>query len=168
MHQYRTHNCSELRKSNEGETVRLSGWVHRIYDLGGVLFIILRDTHGITQCVVEEGSPLLAELEKVRVESVLTIDGKVAARTDDTINAKMPTGEIEIRIESYELQSGADVIPFQVYEDDGAGVDIRLKYRYLDLRREGMQNKIRLRNNVIASMREQMWAQGFQEFQTPI
>jgi aspartyl-tRNA synthetase len=168
MHAYRTHNCSELRKANEGETVRLSGWVHRIYDLGGVLFIILRDTFGITQCVVEEGSPLLAELEKVRVESVLTIDGKVAARTDDTINAKMPTGEIEIRIESYELQGAADVIPFQVYEDDGAGEDIRLKYRYLDLRREGMQNKIRLRNDVIASFRHQMWEQGFQEFQTPI
>ena len=168
MHQYRTHNCSELRKTNEGETVRLSGWVHRIYDLGGVLFIILRDTFGITQCVVEEGSPLLAELEKVRVESVLTIDGKVAARTDDTINAKMPTGEIEIRIESYELQGAADVIPFQVYEDDGAGEDIRLKYRYLDLRREGMQKKIRLRNDVIASFRHQMWEQDFQEFQTPI
>ena len=108
MHQYRTHNCSELRKSNEGETVRLSGWVHRIYDLGGVLFIILRDTYGITQCVVEEGSPLMAELEKVRVESVITIDGAVVARTAETINPKMPTGEVEIRIEKAELQ-GADL-----------------------------------------------------------
>lgn len=168
MHAYRTHNCSELRKTNEGETVRLSGWVHRIYDLGGVLFIILRDTYGITQCVVEEGSPLMAELEKVRVESVITIDGSVDARTAETINAKMPTGEVEIRIEKVEVQGAADIIPFQVHEDDGAGEDIRLKYRYLDLRREGMQNKIRLRNNVIASFRHQMWAQDFQEFQTPI
>ncbi|MFK7840006.1 MAG: aspartate--tRNA ligase, partial [Bdellovibrionales bacterium] len=167
-HAYRTHNCSELRKADEGQTVKLSGWVHRIYDLGGVLFIILRDTHGITQCVVEEGSALMNDLEKVRVESVLTIEGKVAARTDDTINAKMPTGEIEIRIESYELQGAADIIPFQVYEDDGAGEDIRLKYRYLDLRREGMQKKIRLRNNVISSIRHQMWDKDFQEFQTPI
>jgi len=167
-HAYRTHNCSELRKSDEGSTVKLSGWVHRIYDLGGVLFIILRDTYGITQCVVEEGSPLMSDLEKIRVESVLTIEGKVAARDDNTINAKMPTGEVEIRIESFELQGAADVIPFQVYEDDGAGEDIRLKYRYLDLRRQGMQKKIRLRNDVIASFRHQMWAQGFQEFQTPI
>ncbi|NCT41562.1 MAG: aspartate--tRNA ligase, partial [Alphaproteobacteria bacterium] len=97
-HAYRTHNCSELRKSDEGSTVKLSGWVHRIYDLGGVLFIILRDTYGITQCVVEEGSPLMSDLEKIRVESVLTIEGKVAARDDNTINAKMPTGEVEIRI----------------------------------------------------------------------
>ena len=168
MHQFRSHTCAELRKDHEGQTVKLSGWIHRIYDLGGVLFIILRDTHGITQCVVEEGSSLMAELEKWRVESVITIEGTVAARTEDTINPKMPTGEIEIRIEKAELQSAADVIPFQVYEDDGAGEDIRLKYRYLDLRREGMQNKIRLRNNVIASIREQMWAQDFQEFQTPI
>jgi len=167
-HAYRTHNCSELRKSNTGETVRLSGWVHRIYDLGGVLFIILRDTYGITQCVVEEGSPLLAELEKIRVESVLTIDGTVASRTEDTINPKMPTGEVEIRIESYELQSAADVLPFQVHEDDGAGEDIRLKHRYIDLRREGMHNKIRLRNNVVSTLRNAMWGKGFQEFQTPI
>lgn len=168
MHKYRTHNCSQLRKTDQGQTVKLSGWVHRIYDLGGVLFIILRDTYGITQCVVEEGSALLAELEKIRVESVLTIEGKVAERSQDTVNPKMPTGEIEIRIDSYELQGGADIIPFQVYEDDGAGEDIRLKYRYLDLRRENMQNKIRLRNDVIATIRNKMWDQGFQEFQTPI
>lgn len=167
-HTYRTHTCAQLRKSNEGETVKLSGWIHRIYDLGGVLFIILRDTHGITQCVVEEGSPLMATLEKYRVESVITIDGTVVARTPETINPKMPTGEIEIRIESAELQSAADVIPFQVYEDDGAGEDIRLKYRYIDLRREKMQRNIRLRNDVIRSFRTQMWDKGFQEFQTPI
>ena len=167
MHAFRSHTCAELRKDHVGETVKLSGWIHRIYDLGGVLFIIMRDTHGITQCVVEEGSPMMAELEKWRVESVITVEGTVAARSDDTINPKMPTGEIEIRIEKAELQSAADVIPFQVYEDDGAGEDIRLRYRYLDLRREKMQNNIRLRNNVIASIRKRMWEKGFQEFQTP-
>ncbi|MGB0720302.1 MAG: aspartate--tRNA ligase [Bdellovibrionales bacterium] len=168
MHTYRTHTCAELRKTNEGQTVKLSGWIHRIYDLGGVLFIILRDRYGITQCVVEEGSPLMATLEKYRVESVITITGTVAARTPETINPKMPTGEIEIRIESAELQSAADVIPFQVYEDDGAGEDIRLKYRYIDLRREKMQRNITLRNDVVKTLRNAMWDKGFQEFQTPI
>jgi len=168
MHAYRTHNCAELRPSNQDQNIRLSGWIHRIYDLGGVLFVIIRDTYGITQCVVEEDSPLMAEIEKLRVESVITIDGKVTLRDADTINPKMPTGEVEVRIEHVEIHSCADVIPFQVYEDDGAGEDIRLRYRYLDLRREKMQKNIRLRNNVIRSMRERMYAQDFQEFQTPI
>ncbi len=168
MHIYRSHNCSELRKSNEGENVRLSGWIHRIYDLGGVLFIILRDKFGLTQCVVEEDSPLMPTLEKWRVESVVTLEGRVVARSADTINPKMPTGEVEIRIEKATLQSAADVIPFQVYEDDGAGEDIRLKYRYIDLRREKMQRNITLRNNVIKTIRNAMWDKDFQEFQTPI
>ncbi len=168
MHAFRTHKCDELNKANVGEKVKLSGWIHRIYDLGGVLFIIVRDTYGITQCVVEQGSPLLEELSNWRVESVVTIIGNVAARDAETINSKMKTGEIEIQIEEAELQSAADVIPFQVYEDDGAGEDIRLRYRYLDLRREQMQKKIRLRNDVIRTMREKMHGQDFQEFQTPI
>ncbi len=168
MHAFRTHKCDELNKSHVGETVKLSGWIHRIYDLGGVLFIILRDTHGITQCIVEENSPLMKSLSNWRVESVVTIIGKVRERSADTVNPKMKTGEIEIYIDEAEVQSAADVIPFQVYEDDGAGEDIRLRYRYLDLRREGMQKKIRLRNDVIAAMRSKMHGQGFQEFQTPI
>ncbi len=168
MHAFRTHKCHELNKSNVGEDVKLSGWIHRIYDLGGVLFIILRDTHGLTQCVVEQNSPLFEELSSWRVESVATITGKVNARSDETINPKMETGEIEIEISEAELQSAADIIPFQVYEDDGAGEDIRLRYRYLDLRREQMQKKIRLRNDVIRTMRESMYGKGFQEFQTPI
>ncbi len=168
MHAFRTHKCDELNKSHVGETVKLSGWIHRIYDLGGVLFIIVRDTHGITQCIVEENSPLMESLSNWRVESVVTIIGKVRERSSDTINTKMKTGEIEIYIDEAEVQSAADVIPFQVYEDDGAGEDIRLRYRYLDLRREGMQKKIRLRNDVIATMRQKMHGQGFQEFQTPI
>ncbi len=168
MHAFRTHKCNELRKSHVGETVKLSGWINRIYDLGGVLFIILRDTYGLTQCVVEEGSPLLETASKWRVESVVTITGLVKERSAETINTKMATGEVEIEIQEVELQSAADVIPFQVYEDDGAGEDIRLRYRYLDLRRQNMQKKIRLRNNVIAEMRDNMRGQGFQEFQTPI
>ncbi len=168
MHSYRTHTCEALRKDNDGQSVKLSGWIHRIYDLGGVLFIILRDTHGLTQCVVEQDSPLFESLSNYRVESVITIIGKVRARSSETINSKMATGEIEIYIDEAELQSAADVIPFQVYEDDGAGEDIRLRYRYLDLRREGMQKKIRLRNDVIRTMRESMHERDFQEFQTPI
>lgn len=168
MHAFRTHKCDELNKSHVGETVKLSGWVHRIYDLGGVLFIILRDKYGLTQCIVEENSPLMPTLEKWRVESVVTIIGTVRARSDETINAKMKTGEIEVYIDEAEMQGAADVIPFQVYEDDGAGEDIRLRYRYLDLRREAMQKKIGLRNDVIRTMREKMHGEGFQEFQTPI
>ena len=137
-------------------------------DHGGVLFIDLRDTYGLTQCVVDEGSPLLETVEKWRSESVITITGKVRERPGETKNPKLPTGEIEVYIDEAELQSAADVIPFQVAEDDGAGEDIRLKYRYLDLRREKMQKNIRLRNDVTYSLRRRMMDQGFQEFQTPI
>lgn len=167
MHTYRTHHCGELRKAHVGQTVRLSGWVHRIRDHGGVLFIDLRDTYGMTQCVVEAGSPLIEQVNKWRVESVITVTGAAKARTPETVNAKMPTGEVEVYIDDAALQSGAAVIPFQIAEDDGAGEDIRLKYRYLDLRREKMQRNIRLRNSVIASIRKRMWNAGFQEFQTP-
>ncbi len=168
MHAYRTHNCSELRADHIGETVKLSGWINRKRDHGGVLFIDLRDTYGITQCVVDEDSPLLNEIEKWRPESVVTLTGRVRARAPGTQNDKIPTGAIEVYIDEVDVQSMADVIPFQVAEDDGAGEDIRLKYRYLDLRREQMQKKIRLRNAVIASMRRRMGEQDFQEFQTPI
>ncbi|MFN3699912.1 MAG: aspartate--tRNA ligase [Alphaproteobacteria bacterium] len=170
MHPFRTHSCAALRKSDEGQTIRLSGWIHKIRDHGGVLFIDLRDTYGITQCVIEENAnkALYTQIENWRNESVITVTGKVMARTAETVNSKMLTGEIEVSIESAELQSGADVIPFQVAEDDGAGEEIRLRYRYLDLRREKMQRKIRLRNNVIAAMRRYMVERDFQEFQTPI
>lgn len=168
MQTYRTHHCAELRKTHVGENVTLSGWIHRKRDHGGVLFIDLRDTKGITQCVVDEGSPLIDVIDKWRPESVITVKGNVKARTGETVNARMETGEIELFIEEAELQSAANVIPFQVAEDDGAGEDIRLKHRYLDLRREKMQKNIRLRNDVIASIRKRMWDLGFQEFQTPI
>ncbi len=173
MHAYRTHKCGELRQSHVGQTVKLSGWIHRKRVHGGVLFIDLRDTYGLTQCVVDQsvsegGESLLAQLEKCRPESVVTIIGLVKARTEGTINSKMPTGEIELSIKEIIINSTADVLPFQVAEDDGAGEDIRLKYRYLDLRREGMHKKIRLRNAVISSMRRRMVESGFQEFQTPL
>ena len=126
MHSYRTHNCAELRKDHIGETVRLSGWISRKRDHGGVLFIDLRDTHGLTQCVVDEGSPLLAALEHVRVESVVTVTGVVRERPGETQNANMPTGDIEMYIEELDVQSAAEVVPFQVAEDDGAGEEIRL------------------------------------------
>ncbi len=168
MHAYRTHTCAALRKSDEGKTVKLSGWIHRKRDHGGVLFIDLRDTHGLTQCVVDQDSPLLAEIEKWRPESVITVEGRVKPRHAGTENAKMATGDIEVYIDKATLQSAADVLPLQVAEPDGAGEDVRLKYRFLDLRREGMHSRVRLRNNVISSMRRRMWDKGFQEFNTPI
>lgn len=168
MHTYRTHNCSELRADHDGQSVKLSGWISRKRDHGGVLFIDLRDTHGVTQCVVDEGSPLLEVAEKCRVESVITVTGKVRVRPGETQNKNMPTGDIELYIDEMVVQGASEVIPFQVAEDDGAGEEIRLKYRYLDLRREKMQKNIRLRNNVIRSIRERMYEKDFQEFQTPI
>ena len=161
MHTYRTHTCEQLRKADVGESVKLSGWISRKRDHGGVLFVDLRDTYGVTQCVTHEGSELIDTLDKWRVESVITVIGKVIDRSDETVNTGMPTGAIEVVIEEAILQSAADVIPFQVAEDDGAGEDIRLKYRYLDLRREGMQKKIRLRNDVIFAIREGMRGQVF-------
>lgn len=168
MHLYRSHNCGELRNSQAGQTVKLSGWIHRIRDHGGVLFIDLRDTYGVTQCVVDVDSPVLAQASQWRVESVVTVSGEVRERVGETKNSRLSTGDIEIYINEAILQSGADVLPLQVAEPDGAGEDLRLKYRFLDLRREGMHSRIRLRNNVISSMRRRMWDRGFQEFNTPI
>ncbi len=165
---YRTHKCGELRKSNAGATVTLSGWIHRKRDHGGVLFIDLRDTYGVTQCVVDLDSPLIKEIEKWRPESVITITGRVKERREGTANSDLATGDVEVYIEKAVVQSGADVLPLQVADPDGAGEDLRLKYRFLDLRREGMHSRVRLRNNVIAAMRRKMWDQGFQEFNTPI
>lgn len=168
MHPYRTHSCADLRKENAGETVRLSGWIHRKRDHGGVLFIDLRDTYGMTQCVVDQDSPLINEVDRWRNESVITITGRVKNRTPGTENANLSTGDIEVYLDEAQMRSAADVIPFQVAEDDGTGEDMRLAYRYLDLRRPWMQNKIRLRNEVVAAARRRMWEKGFQEFQTPI
>ncbi len=168
MHIYRTHSCGALNETHIGEKVRLSGWIHKKRDHGGVLFIDVRDTYGLTQCVVDEDSPLINTVDKWRNESVITVTGTVRKRAEGTANKKLATGGIELYIEDAHMQSESDIIPFQVAEDDGTGEDHRLKYRYLDLRREKMQRNIRLRNDVIATMRNLMWGQGFQEFQTPI
>ncbi|HEY5598519.1 MAG TPA: aspartate--tRNA ligase [Kiloniellales bacterium] len=168
MHEYRTHTCGELRLSHAGQRARLSGWVHRKRDHGQLLFIDLRDTFGVTQCVIDISSPLFAELESVRVESVITATGTVVQRTPDTVNTALATGEVELRVEELAVRSRAEVLPLQVNSDEDAGEEIRLRYRYLDLRREKMQRNIRLRGQVIASIRRRMIAQGFTEFQTPI
>lgn len=168
MNKYRTHNCGALRAEHIGQTVKLAGWIARKRDHGGVLFIDLRDTFGVTQCVVDPSLSGLADVAHWRPESVVFFEGQVVERPGETKNAKLPTGAIEVKVTAAHMESPADVIPFQVAEDDGAGEDLRLKYRFLDLRREKMQKNIRLRNNVIASLRRRMWDQGFQEFQTPI
>ncbi|MCH8001582.1 MAG: aspartate--tRNA ligase [Proteobacteria bacterium] len=168
MHPYRTHSCGELRLSHAGATARLSGWVHRKRDHGQLLFIDLRDTFGLTQCVIDVSSPLFAELEAVRVESVITVTGPVVERDPETVNPNLPTGEVEVRVEALEVRSRAEVLPLQVNSDEDAGEEIRLRYRYLDLRREKMHRKILLRSRVISSIRRRMIEQGFTEFQTPI
>ena len=168
MHPYRTHTCGELRPQHAGETVRLSGWVHRKRDHGQLLFIDLRDHYGLTQCVIDISGPLFEAAEALRVESVITVTGPVVARDAETVNQSLPTGQVELQIQSLELQSHAELLPLQVNSDEDSGEDIRLRYRYLDLRREKMQEKIKLRASVIASIRRRMIEQGFAEFQTPI
>src|SRR5579863_9200832 len=168
MHAYRTHSCGELRRADAGETVRLSGWVHRKRDHGNLLFLDLRDHYGLTQCVVDTSSPLFAAIEQQRPESVVTVTGEVVERTPDTVNPKLPTGGIEIRIAEFTLQAAAELLPIQVASDEDAGEDLRLAYRFLDLRRERVHRNIMLRSQVIASIRRRMIEQGFTEFQTPI
>ncbi|HEX3065896.1 MAG TPA: aspartate--tRNA ligase, partial [Dongiaceae bacterium] len=168
MHAYRSHTCGQLRLADAGQSVRLSGWVHRKRDHGNLLFVDLRDHYGITQCVLDTSNPLFKQVESVRLESVVTITGKVVKRSDETINPRLPTGEIELRIEEYKLQSAADMLPLQVNSDEDSGEDIRLAYRFLDLRRERIHRNIMLRSNVIASIRRRMVEIGFTEFQTPI
>ncbi len=168
MHVYRTHTCGDLRLEHAGTTARLSGWVHRKRDHGQLLFVDLRDHFGLTQCVVDVSSPLFPALEAVKVESVITVTGPVVKRDAETINPKLPTGEVELKVESYELQSAAAQVPLQVNAEEDAGEETRLRYRYLDLRREKMQQKIMLRSRIISSIRRRMIEQGFTEFQTPI
>ena len=168
MHAYRTHNCAALTKANVGETVRLSGWIHRKRDHGGVLFVDLRDHYGLTQIVADEDSPALPILDGLRVESVVTIDGEVKARAEGTSNSNLPTGEIEVFARSVTIQSKANELPLPVAGEQEYPEEIRLKYRFVDLRRERVHNNIMLRNRVITSLRGRMTAQGFTEFQTPI
>ncbi len=168
MHTYRTHTCGELRSAHVGETVRLSGWVHRKRDHGGLLFIDLRDHYGITQCVIEPDNKIFAAVEAVRAESVITVTGPVVARTDDTVNEDLPTGHVEVRIGEWEMQSSADELPLPVFGDQEYPEETRLRYRFLDLRRERIHHNIVLRSQVISSIRRRMTEAGFMEFQTPI
>jgi aspartyl-tRNA synthetase len=168
MHAYRTHNCAALTAAQVGQEVRLSGWVHRKRDHGGVLFVDLRDHYGITQVVADSDSPALPILEGLRAESVVTIDGLVKARAEGTANPNLATGEIEVFARAVTVQSPAAELPMPVAGEAEYPEDIRLRYRFLDLRRERLHNNIVLRSNVISSLRQRMIGQGFTEFQTPI
>ncbi len=168
MHRYRTHTCGELRLEQAETEVRISGWIHRKRDHGNLLFADLRDQYGMTQCVIDSSSPLFEQMENLRVESVITVTGKVVRRSDDTINAGLPTGEIEVSIDHLVVESAAEVLPMQVAGEAEYGEEIRLRHRFLDLRREKLHNNIMLRAQVITSIRCRMTDQGFTEFQTPI
>ena len=168
MHRYRTHNCGALRASDIGSTVRLSGWCHRIRDHGGVLFIDLRDHYGLTQVVADPDSPAFKTAEKLRSEWVVRIDGRVRNRPDGTVNPDLPTGEVEVYISDIEVLGPAGELPMQVFGDQGYPEDMRLKYRFLDLRRDRLHQNIMLRGKVIDSIRRRMKEGGFFEFQTPI
>ena len=168
MHPYRTHTCAQLSSANVGETVRLSGWIHRKRDHGGVLFIDLRDHYGLTQIVADSDSPALPVLEGLRVESVVTIEGEVKARMAETVNANLSTGAIEVFARCITVQSAAEELPMPVADEQPYPEEIRLKYRFLDLRRETLHKNIMTRVAVIADMRTRMAAVGFNEFSTPI
>ncbi len=168
MSKYRTHNCSELTGNNSGENVILSGWVHKKRDHGNLLFIDLRDNYGTTQCIIEKDKPFFKELEKMQLESVIKIIGVVNKRAPETINKGLKTGEIEINIKSYEMLGTCKELPLPVFSDQEYSEEIRLKYRFLDLRRKKIHSNILLRSKVISFIREEMNKNGFVEFQTPI
>ncbi|WP_340110254.1 aspartate--tRNA ligase [Pikeienuella sp. HZG-20] len=168
MHAYRSHTCADLRAANVGDAVRLSGWVHRVRDHGGVLFIDLRDHYGVTQLIADSDSPAFADVEKVRAEWVVRIDGLVKARDADLVNPKLPTGEIEVFIREIEVLGAAEELPLPVFGELDYPEETRLKYRFLDLRREKLHQNIVLRSKVISSIRRRMTDLGFMEFQTPI
>ena len=168
MHAYRTHTCNDLNADNVGDTVRLSGWVHRKRDHGNLLFIDLRDHYGLTQCVVDADAGAFAAVEAVRAESVICITGRVVARSEDTVNPDLATGAVEVWIDAFDVLSSASDLPMPVFGDQEYPEDIRLKYRFLDLRRERMHHNIVLRSQIISSIRRRMTDQGFLEFQTPI
>ena len=168
MHAYRTHTCGALRSDDVGQTVRLSGWVHRIRDHGGLLFVDLRDHYGITQIVADPDSPVFAAAEKLKPEWVVRVDGEVVARTEDTINPNLPTGQVEVRANGLEVLSESAELPLPVFGEPDYPEETRLKFRFLDLRRESLHNNIMKRAAIITSLRERMRDAGFFEFQTPI
>ena len=168
MHAYRSHSCAALTSADVGNTVRLSGWVHRVRDHGGVLFIDLRDHYGMTQVLCDPDSPVFSEMEKLRSEWCIRIDGDVKARDASLVNPKIPTGEIEVFVRDLEVLGAADELPLMVFGDQEYPEETRLTYRYLDLRREKMQANMKLRSDVVSSIRKRMWDQDFREYQTPI
>ncbi|MEK9644750.1 MAG: aspartate--tRNA ligase [Alphaproteobacteria bacterium] len=168
MHQYRTHNCGQLRADTAGTEARLSGWVHRKRDHGNLLFVDLRDHYGLTQCVIETDSPIFEQVESLRLETVICVTGKIDKRSEETRNADLPTGDVELRIDSCDVLGSTEPLPLEVNSDRDYGEDVRLRYRFLDLRREKVHANIILRSAVISSIRRRMIDQGFMEFQTPI
>ena len=168
MHAYRTHTCGALRASDAGSEVRLSGWIHSKRDHGGLLFVDLRDHYGLTQCVLPAGSPGFETVDALRQESVITVTGRVVMRSEGTKNPKLPTGDIELQVSDVSVQSAADVLPIQVAGEHSYPEELRLRYRFLDLRRDRLQRAMILRANIIDSIRRRMIATGFNEFQTPI
>ena len=167
-HPYRSHTCGELRPGHEGRTVRLSGWVHRKRDHGNLLFVDVRDHFGLTQCVIDSSSELFEAVETARPESVVTVSGNVVRRSDDTVNPGLPTGHVEVRIQEFTVESPAGVLPIQVAGEEEFPEDLRLKYRFIDLRRDAARENIVLRSRVISSIRRRMTEGGFLEMQTPI
>ena len=168
MHSFRSHTCADLTKADVGEPVRLSGWVHRVRDHGGVLFIDLRDHYGITQVIADGDSPVFSQLEKVRSEWCIRIDGTVLERDASLVNPNLPTGEIEVFVRDLEVLGAAGELPLMVFGDQDYPEETRLRYRFLDLRREKMQKNMKLRSDVVRSIRQRMWDADFNEFQTPI
>ena len=168
MHRYRSHTCADLRPDHVGSAVRLAGWVHRVRDHGGVLFIDLRDHYGITQVLADSDSPAFAEVERLRAETCIRIDGTVKARDASLVNPRLPTGEIEVYVRAIEVLGPAEELPLPVFGEPDYPEDTRLTYRFLDLRRDGLHANMMLRSNVVRSMRQRMWDAGFTEFQTPI
>ncbi|QBX35392.1 aspartate--tRNA ligase [Paracoccus liaowanqingii] len=168
MHAYRSHTCGDLKAADAGTTVRLSGWVHRVRDHGGVLFVDLRDHYGMTQVLADSDSPAFAAMDKLRAETVIRIDGRVKLRDASLVNAKLPTGEIEVYATEIEVLGPSDELPLPVFGDQDYPEETRLAYRFLDLRRDSLHANIMLRSKVIRSIRNRMWDQDFTEFQTPI
>ncbi|MGE3334954.1 MAG: aspartate--tRNA ligase [Rhodospirillaceae bacterium] len=168
MHRYRSHTCGALRQEDAGKEVKIAGWVHRKRDHGNLLFVDLRDQFGITQCVADISAPVFKILEAVRPESVISVLGKVVPRSAETVNDKLPTGRIELVVKEVSILSEAAVLPMQVAGEQEYSEEMRLSYRFLDLRREKMRDNMLLRSKVIASIRKRMWDAGFYEFQTPI
>ena len=168
MHRFRTHTCGALRPSDVGSTVRLSGWIHRVRDHGHLVFVDLRDHYGITQCVAESGEPLFDAATALKPETVVTVTGPVVTRDDETVNPKIPTGEVEVRIAELGVQNAAETLPLPVHGESDYGEEVRLRYRFLDLRRERMHENMVRRSAIVASIRRHMVELGFMECHTPI